>query len=70
MSAREEILARVDKLVPYNIEEIIQQRGARYSKALLPFVSNAVVDGNLVTGQNPSSAKATATKVAALLADR
>ena len=46
----EEVLARVDKLVPYNIEESIQQRGARYSKALLPFVSNAVVDGNLVTG--------------------
>ena len=66
-SWREEVLARVDKLVPYNIEEEIQERGARYSKALLPFVSNAVVDGNLVTGQNPGSAKETATKVAALL---
>lgn len=33
----------------------------------LPFVSNAVVDGNLVTGQNPGSAKETAHKVAALL---
>lgn len=66
-SWREEVLARVDKLVPYNIEEEIQERGAHYSKALLPFVSNAVVDGNLVTGQNPGSAKETATKVAALL---
>ena len=66
-SWREEGLARVDKLVPYNVEERIQERGARYSKALLPFVSNAVVDGNLVTGQNPGSAKETATKVAALL---
>jgi putative intracellular protease/amidase len=66
-SWREEVLARVDKLVPYNIEEEIQERGANYSKALLPFVSNAVVDGNLVTGQNPGSAKETATKVAALL---
>lgn len=69
-SWREEVLARVDKLVPYNIEERIRQRGARYSKALLPFVSNAVVDGNLVTGQNPGSAKATATRVAALLENR
>jgi len=69
-SWREEILARVDKLVPYNVEERIQDRGARYSKALLPFVSNAVVDGNLVTGQNPGSAKETAIKVAALLDDR
>ncbi|NNM48113.1 type 1 glutamine amidotransferase domain-containing protein [Knoellia koreensis] len=66
-SWREEVLARVDKLVPYNIEEEIQERGANYSKALLPFVSNAVVDGTLVTGQNPGSAKETATKVAALL---
>lgn len=66
-SWREEVLAGVDKLVPYNVEERIQERGAHYSKALLPFVSNAVVDGNLVTGQNPGSAKETATKVAALL---
>jgi putative intracellular protease/amidase len=66
-SWREEVLARVDRLVPYNVEELIQRRGARYSKALLPFVSNTVVDGNLVTGQNPGSAKETATKVAALL---
>lgn len=66
-SWREEILARVAELVPYNVEEQIQERGARYSKALLPFVSNTVVDGNLVTGQNPGSAKETAAKVAALL---
>jgi len=66
-SWREEVIARVDKLVPYNIEAEIQTRGAHYSKALLPFVSNVVVDGNLVTGQNPGSAKDTATKVAARL---
>jgi putative intracellular protease/amidase len=66
-SWREEVLAHVDKLVPYNVEQRIQERGAHYSKALLPFVSNTVVDGTLVTGQNPGSAKATATKVAALL---
>lgn len=66
-SWREEVLARVDKLVPYNIEEEIQERGADYSKALVPFVSNTVVDANLVTGQNPASAKATAAKVVELL---
>ncbi|MGE0806669.1 MAG: hypothetical protein AB7L76_14040, partial [Burkholderiaceae bacterium] len=36
-------------------------------KAWLPFVSNVVVDGRLVTGQNPQSAKATAERVVALL---
>jgi putative intracellular protease/amidase len=66
-SWREEVLAGVAKLVPYNVEERIQQRGGQYSKALLPFVSNVVVDGNLVTGQNPGSAKETATTVASLL---
>lgn len=66
-SWREEVLARVDKLVPYNIEQEIQERGADYTKAKLPFVSYAVVDGTLVTGQNPGSAKETAAKVAALL---
>lgn len=64
---QEEVLARVDKLVPYNAEQRAKERGALYEKAKLPFVSYAVVDGNLVTGQNPGSAKETARKVAALL---
>jgi putative intracellular protease/amidase len=63
----EEVLARVDKLVPYNAEEAAKERGALYEKARLPFVSYAVVDGNLITGQNPGSAKETATKVASAL---
>jgi len=64
---QEEVLARVDRLVPYNAEEEMKKRGARYHKALLPFVSYSVVDGNLVTGQNPGSAKETAERVAGLL---
>lgn len=64
---QEEVLARVDELVPYNAEEEMRKRGALYEKARLPFVSYVVVDGNLVTGQNPRSAKETAIKVAALL---
>ncbi len=64
---REEILARVDKLVPYNAEDESRKRGARYEKGLLPFAPYTVVDGTLVTGQNPGSAKATAKKVVAVL---
>jgi putative intracellular protease/amidase len=63
----EEVLARVDKLVPYNVEEQMKQRGARYEKGLIPFVPYVVVDGRLVTGQNPGSAKATAKKVVSVL---
>lgn len=42
-------------------------RGARYSKGLIPFASNVVVDGRLVTGQNPWSATATAKNVIRVL---
>lgn len=66
-SWREEILAGVARKMPYNAEEEMKRRGARYEKALLPFVSHAIVDGRLVTGQNPGSARATAKRVAALL---
>lgn len=64
---REEMLARVDKRVPYNAEEEVKKRGALYKKGKLPFVSYTVVDGNLVTGQNPGSATETAKKVVAAL---
>ncbi|UDY23349.1 type 1 glutamine amidotransferase domain-containing protein [Nocardioides sp. Kera G14] len=64
---REEVLAKVDKLVPYNAEEKVKERGALYEKGLIPFTSYAVTDGNLVTGQNPGSAKETAKKVVAAL---
>lgn len=64
---QEEVLARVDKLVPYNAEEEMKRRGARYQKAKLPFVPYALTDGRLVTGQNPGSAKKTAWQVVALL---
>lgn len=66
-SWREEVLAGVARQVPYNAEAEMKRRGARYEKAWLPFVSKVVVDGRLVTGQNPQSARATAEQVAALL---
>jgi len=63
----EEIYAGVSRMMPYNAEEEMKKRGALYQKGLLPFVSHAIADGRLVTGQNPGSAKATAKKVADLL---
>lgn len=64
---QEEVLAGVSKLVPYNVEEEIQKRGAIYDKALVPFASHVVTDGNLVTGQNPTSATKTAEAVVEIL---
>lgn len=66
-SWREEVLAGVASKVPYNAEQEAKQRGAHYDKAALPFVSHTQVDGRLVTGQNPGSAKATAQQVVAVL---
>jgi putative intracellular protease/amidase len=66
-SWREEILAGVAGKMPYNAEEEMKGRGALYKKAWIPFVSHVVVDGRLVTGQNPFSAKAVAKQVVALL---
>lgn len=66
-SWREEVLAGVAKEMPYYAEQEMKDRGARYSKAFLPFVSYTVTDGRLVTGQNPGSAKATAAQVVKLL---
>lgn len=63
----EEVLAGVAKLMPYNAEAEMKRRGAKYRKALVPFVNHVVADGRLVSGQNPFSAKATAERVLTLL---
>ena len=47
-----------DDAVPYNLEEELRKRGARYGKAWMAFGSHVVEDGKLITGQNPASAAA------------
>ncbi len=56
----EESLANRKKKVPFNLEAGIKERGADYRKAFIPMTSKVVVDGNLITGQNPFSSKETA----------
>jgi putative intracellular protease/amidase len=56
----EESLARRKKEVPFNLEVALKKRGADYRKAFIPMTSKVVVDGNLITGQNPFSSKETA----------
>ena len=62
----EEVLARVDKLVPYNAEEEMKKRGARYEKGL---IRSGLRRRRRAPGdrQNPGSAKATAEKVVEVL---
>ncbi len=54
---KEEELAHRADAVPFNLEERMQARGAAYDKAMLPFVAHVLTDGQLITGQNPASAK-------------
>lgn len=53
----EETLARRKNEVPFNLEAALKERNVHYKKAFIPMTSNVVVDGNLITGQNPFSSK-------------
>ncbi len=53
----EEILAGRSKVVPFDLEAALKERGAGYSKALIPMTPKVVVDGRLITGQDPFSSK-------------
>jgi putative intracellular protease/amidase len=53
----EETIARRKREVPFNLEAAIKERGTDLKKAFIPMTSNVVVDGNLITGQNPFSSK-------------
>ena len=56
----DEGLAGVKRYVPYNLERRLKDRGMKYSKAFIPLQKHVVVDGLLVTGQNPNSTTKTA----------
>lgn len=53
----EESLARRKKAVPFNLEAELKKRKSNYKKAFIPMTSKVLVDGNLITGQNPFSTK-------------
>lgn len=62
----EERLMGLSSKVPYLTETRMKERGASYDRGL-PFLSHVVVDGRLVTGQNPGSAKRVAREMVELL---
>lgn len=53
----EEQLLGMPGKVPFLLETALKERGARFEKALLPFGRLVVVEGRLITGQNPASAR-------------
>ena len=65
-SNTEEAAVQLSDVVPFLLEDELQAKGGRYSKAddWSPYV---VSDGNLITGQNPASSDPAAKAVLAML---
>jgi putative intracellular protease/amidase len=51
----EEELVGLTKAVPFLLESVFKEQGASFDKAPEPWGSKVVVDGKLITGQNPAS---------------
>lgn len=64
----EERIMRLYSDMPFLLETVLKERGANIDKAWIPFMEQVSVTDNLVTGQNPNSARAMAEAVVTLLA--
>jgi putative intracellular protease/amidase len=65
-SNTEEAAVELTDIVPYLVEDELKNLGARYSKGE-DWGSYVLVDGKLITGQNPASSEETAKKLMELL---
>ena len=52
----EEKLANRTDEVPFSLEDKLREQAGEYTTAKIPMTKHVVVDGNLITGQNPMSA--------------
>jgi len=57
-SNAEEDIMGLSEVVPFLLEDKLKEVGGRFVKAEEPWGEKVVVDGKLITGQNPASAKA------------
>ncbi|MET4542947.1 putative intracellular protease/amidase [Pedobacter africanus] len=62
----EEAAVKLDKVVPFLLEDKLIERGGVYEKSA-PWKEHVVTDQRLVTGQNPQSARAVGKALLALL---
>ncbi len=62
----EEAAVGLTQVVPFLVEEMLKQNGAKYSKAE-DWQPHVVIDGQLITGQNPASSEPVATALLAKL---
>ncbi len=66
-SDSEEKAVGLTDVVPFLVEAMLKEKGGRYSKAAEDWQPHVVVEGNLVTGQNPASSEPAAHAVLDLL---
>lgn len=59
----EDGLAGVKKRLPFLLEDELKKNGAQYRKNLIPFTERVELDGKLITGQNPQSARGVGEKL-------
>ena len=65
-SNSEEAAVKLTDVVPFLLEDVLKKNGAAYSKAS-DWESYVVIDGKLLTGQNPASSEAAAKALLNLL---
>ncbi|MCF2486805.1 type 1 glutamine amidotransferase domain-containing protein [Dyadobacter sp. CY347] len=58
----EEALMSFVSEVPFYLEDKLKERGAHYTKSMIPFMEFIEMDERLITGQNPNSARKVASK--------
>lgn len=66
-SNSEEDLVGLTKIVPELLQDALISKGGIYSKADLDFAPHVVVDGQLITGQNPASSAPAAERLVEML---
>ncbi|CAG4990980.1 hypothetical protein DYBT9275_00652 [Dyadobacter sp. CECT 9275] len=61
-TSMEETLMSLVSEVPFYLEDVLKERGAHFTKSVIPFIEYIEMDERLITGQNPNSAKKVASK--------
>ncbi|MCD7914184.1 MAG: type 1 glutamine amidotransferase domain-containing protein [Tannerellaceae bacterium] len=65
----EEKLMKRENIVPFLLEDMLIKRKATFTKGA-PMLPHVVVDGRLITGQNPASAHKVGKEIAKALANK
>ena len=62
-SNMEEKLASFSSETPFYLEDSLLEKGANFTKTMIPFTEHIEMDERIITGQNPNSARKVAQKL-------